>query len=182
MRNLEGLRFNYVAPGTTVYVAAGHIRMNLSRYFGFDYKINLANPSVAEWDNITRTHRSTVAAILNNLLDERLHRLAAAIQRLQTEHNLWKKVAAGLPQQRTADTVSKGEVEAFVQQQIDDLNRLKGIHDALRDGRDSDVASLLVGLPEGLKMEDTPEPTQGAAQQPPAQAYPMDDDDEDIYA
>lgn len=111
MRKLEGTLFTYANFGSTVYVPAGHTCTTLSRYNAADYRIKLANPAIAEWDDINRAYDSFVEGIYKNAVGDCLRLLAAALERLQTEHDLCKRVVAGLPQHRTADTVSKGEVK-----------------------------------------------------------------------
>ncbi|TKY86614.1 hypothetical protein EX895_004253 [Sporisorium graminicola] len=169
-RQLEQPSFNYLRDGGTIYLGAGYIWMTLSRFTVGVYRIKVANPAIAEWDSNLRAYKSTFDAVINRFPGESLGHLAAAVERLQIEHNLWKRVLGGLPQQRTADTVSRAEVKDFIDRQVDDLNLLKSLHDALQAGRDDDVGPLLLGY--GLKEEETPEPS-----------APMFDDDEDsVYA
>lgn len=156
VRKLEHPRFNYLDAGDTMYVAAGHICATMAAYPIGEYQIHLANPAVDEWDDITRSHNSRLNGVIDYLLDEDLDRLDEAIRQFQHEHDVWMQVT-GLPQRRTAQTVARTEIEWFERKRLTDLQFLKDVADAKREGREDDVRSLVTAR-RGVKVEDTPEP------------------------
>ncbi|KAJ1028797.1 hypothetical protein NDA16_001962 [Ustilago loliicola] len=142
MRELEHPLFNYHSPGHTVYIAAGRVSLMMSADTGGIYTIKMANPSVKEWNDILLAHKSAVEGFVKCLFKESPDLIGLAVDALQFELDLWRKVIPGLPERRTADTVSKREVEEFVAQQGEDLALLRDVYVTRQRSRASVVASV----------------------------------------
>ena len=124
MRELERPQFNYLFAGNTIYLAAGQAHMVLSLQCSAICSFDIANPSVAEWDNTLAGYEGVLYGFRCFLADESINQFERAIQDLRTALEMWKQVK-NLPKQRNKHTASASDVAAFIERQEKGLKEME---------------------------------------------------------
>lgn len=129
MRELEEPHFNYLTQGETIYLSAGQIHAVLSPRSSAIYSINIANPSVFEWDNTLKGYESAIKGFVRHLAYENIGQLEQAVESLETALKMWKSIDQHkLPAERTSDTVARYEVVAFIRRQEEGLEQVRSVY------------------------------------------------------